>query len=135
MGFGQRNVTATYPASDDRWRALMYGLGQLSRIELLRLRRALQTPGGMVLDGFNYDPVRRLWCPLAVALDVPRIVAKHWPRDVPSNRSAKNLIIEIGREHHGEFSLNPLHGVKGQYFRTDRHADLIKVVDHVLTVT
>lgn len=133
MGASEHLVKALKPRDDDRWRALAYGLGQLSRLELLRLRRALQTPGEVVLDGFNYDPVRRLWCPLAVALDVPRIAAEHRPRRTLSNGSAKSLIVDVGREKHGGFSLNPLHGVSGEYFRNHRHRDLVQVVDWMLT--
>lgn len=133
MSVGQATIEEPYPASDDRWRALLYGVGQLSRPELLRLRRTLDTAGEVVLDSFNYDPARRRWCPLAVALGVPDIAAEHWPHHQLSNRSAKDLIIAIGRERHGgAFSLNPLQGIEGRCFRTSRRSDLVAAVDTVL---
>jgi hypothetical protein len=132
MSTDGHDVTVPNPSDDDRWRALVHGLGQLSRFELLRLRRALRTPRGVILDGFNYEPIQRLWCPLAIALDVPKIAAEEWSGRTLTNRSAKSLIIDVGREKHGGFSLNPMHGVRGEYFRHHRYRDLVRTVDWML---
>jgi len=117
--------------TDGRCRALARGLLQLTPHELTRLYDALiADPDRVVVDTVNYDIHSDSWCPLAVGLGVPEIA--HRRGGVSSNTEAKRLILEVGCEKHGQFSLNPISGVAGNFFRHNRHSDLIALVDYIL---
>lgn len=118
--------------SDKRCQALHFGLLQLSKQQLCKVQAALREPEGMVLDTFNYDAERKLWCPLAVGLGVPEIAAHEFPERTVSNRYAKGMIKSIGRSLHGSFNLNPVSGVSGSFFRSHRASDLRELVDFML---
>jgi hypothetical protein len=118
--------------TDERCRALEYGLNQLSLSELQRLQASLRVPGRIALDEYNYDPSRNLWCPLAVGLGVPAIAAQECAHGQMSNRFAKDMIRRIGRAYHGSFTLNPIKGIPGAFFRENRHVDLKNLVDFVI---
>jgi hypothetical protein len=119
--------------SDDRCRALHFGVSQLSTPELLRLQREIKQPKRIVVDEVNYESRDGLWCPLALGLAVPDVVDRELPGRRLSNRQAKNLIRSIGRERRGgEFSLNPVRRVAGKFFRRRRLSDLSDLVDHML---
>lgn len=109
-------------ANDARWQALRFGLSQLSVSQLRRLLDWLLSGKPIALDTFNYDPERQLWCPLAIGLQVPEIVAGV---GAPStNERAKALIREVGQSNCSGFSLNPFSGVPGAFFRSHRSADI-----------
>src|SRR5580704_11399861 len=103
--------------TDGRCAALARGLAQLSHSELAHLRDVLVTrPEFVVVDTYNYDVDSGAWCPLAVALGVPAY-ARETRTPVPNNTAAKRLILKVGREKHGRFSLNPIKEVAGEFFR------------------
>jgi hypothetical protein len=125
--------------TDARCSALARGLAQLSHAELAHLRDVLVThPESVVVDTYNYDVESDAWCPLAVALGVPAY-ARETRTPVPDNTTAKRLILEVGREKHGRFSLNPIKGIAGDFFRDARHSDLLQLVlyllEHPVTAT
>jgi hypothetical protein len=115
---------ATRYSGDPRWSALRWGLDQLSTHELLRILAHVERGGAMVCDGFNYDEDRQLWCPLAVGLDAPRWAAKFEDPATMTNETAKRLILALGRSIRHDFSLNPMSGIGGHFFRSHREADV-----------
>jgi hypothetical protein len=118
--------------TDARCTALARGLTQLSRSELSHLRDVLvRRPQAVLVDTFNYNVASGAWCPLAVALGVPEFVREKAIL-VPDNAAAKRLILCVGRDKHGGFSLNPIKGIEGDFFRETRHSDLLQLVDYVL---
>lgn len=130
--YGEARISASLDA-DERCRALEHGLNQLSLSELQRLQASLNVPGSVALDEYNYDPDRNLWCPLAVGLGVPAIAAREYTSRSISRRFAKDMIRSIGRTYHGSFTLNPIKGIPGSFFRKDRHTDLKNLVDFVIS--
>jgi hypothetical protein len=108
---------------DLRYQALRKGLSQLEVIHLQRLRSYLLDERAIVCDSFNYDQERELWCPLAIALDVPQLLSRHEVRTM-TNENAKMVISEIGRSQLGKFTLNPMSGIPGNFFRQNRVYDL-----------
>jgi hypothetical protein len=118
--------------TDARCSALARGLAQLSHSELAHLRHVLVTrPESVLVDTYNYDVASGAWCPLAVALGVPAYV-RETRTPVPDNTAAKRLILEVGREKHWTFSLNPIKGIAGDFFRDARHSDLLQLVNYLL---
>ena len=85
----------------------------------------------MCCDTFNYDPARELWCPLAVGLDVPRL-AKLDKTQKRDNAWGKTLITEIGRTTNPGFTLNPVSGIPGAFFRDHRERDIVATCEHIL---
>lgn len=117
---------------DRRWQALQYGLGQLTETQLLRIIRHIASGGRMVCDTFNYDPNMDAWCPLAVGLGVPEAAAALRNRERFTNDSAKVFILKIGRRTCPTFTLNPVSGVPGAFFRDDRVNDIFRLCQHIL---
>jgi len=109
---------------DARWKALQYGLNQLTLDQLRRIMDHISSGGSMVYDSYNYDEERGLWCPLAVGLDVPRWVENCDDPVTMTNERAKHVIVTIGRKWRKDFSLNPLSGISGQFFTRDRAVDV-----------
>jgi hypothetical protein len=115
---------------DPRCRALARGLLQLSQFELAHLLDVLTTtPERIVVDSYNYDPSTGSWCPLAIGLGVPDTAEA---QTVASNEEAKQLILKVGTQRRGRFSLNPVHGISGQFFRDDRHSELAELVKYIV---
>jgi hypothetical protein len=112
--------------------ALSYGLNQLRTDQLIRVLKHLDGGGDMACDSFNYDEGRQLWCPLAIGLDVPRRIEELGidPAKM-TNTLAKSVILDVGRSFRGGFSLNPLSGTPGRFFRSTRQSD-VAVVCRVL---
>ncbi len=121
-----REVARKYE-SDSRWMALWRGLDQLRTDQLIRLLNRLDRGGAIVCDSFNYDEERQLWCPLAVGLDVPRWLEGTGEPVAMTDELAKEIILRIGRRVCKNFSLNPLSGIRGQFFRERRQADVAVV--------
>jgi hypothetical protein len=85
----------------------------------------------IVVDGCNYNPTTRAWCPLAVALEVHR-VAERENRRLSTDAEAKEYILSVGRRFNPEFGLNPMSGIAGTFFTTFRRRDLLRVSREVL---
>jgi hypothetical protein len=130
-GFDTRQLEIhTLLRTDARCRVLAEGLRQLTAAELKRLHQALtHEPDTVVVDSVNFDPVARAWCPLAVGLGVPDVPAA---RQISTNDAGKQLILEVGHAKHGAFSLNPVSGIEGEFFRDTRHSDLTALVEYLL---
>jgi hypothetical protein len=117
--------------NDARCHALTRGLLQLATSELERLEVALaESPDAVVVDSYNFDPATGAWCPLAVGLDVPATAQARG--GILSDAQGKELIVEVGSRKHGRFSLNPMSGISGTFFRDDRHAELHRLVEYLL---
>jgi len=119
--------------SDPRFRAIYRGLDQLFNDELHRLLNHIRADGRLVCDEVNYDADSRSWCPLAVALDVPSYVNDVRLNDGLSDGVAKRLILDVGRRSRPDFSLNPIHGVPGHFFRESRRQDIENVCLQILS--
>ena len=117
--------------SDPRYLALRRGLEQLNRHQLTVLTGHVECGGPMVVDGCNYDPVSDTWCPLAVALEVDRILQDEG-RIVATDQEAKQQIVDIGTRTNPAFGLNPMHGIFGRFFTTSRRSDLLRACRDVL---
>ena len=85
----------------------------------------------MVVDGCNYDPVGGAWCPLAVALEVDRILQDEGTV-VATDQEAKERIVDIGTRTNPAFGLNPMRGIAGSFFTTSRRSDLLQACRDVL---
>jgi len=122
-----RQVARRYEA-DARWAALSHGLNQLRTDQLIRILKHLDAGGEMACDSFNYDEDRQLWCPLAVGLDIPSWIEQSGndPAEM-TDKVAKRIILGIGRRWRMDFSLNPLSGTPGRFFRTTRQSDVAVV--------
>jgi hypothetical protein len=117
--------------TDARCIALAAGLRQLSQEELERLHEALVSdPESVVVDSCNFDVEAGAWCPLAVGLNVPELAAER--DDLVTDADGKRFILEVGRARHGDFSLNPVSGIAGDFYTADRHADLLLLTRHML---
>jgi hypothetical protein len=120
---------------DSRWQAMLRGLDQLSTDELGRLQRACTEPSRFQLmaDGGNYEPISGNWCALAVAVDVPGTLNSHGLN--PKSRvEGKAALLEVGRSVHGTFETNPLSGVRGDAFTSERILDLQLAVRFLLDI-
>ena len=116
---------------DPRYIALRRGLEQLSGPQLTMLAGHVASGNPVVVDGCNYDPVSGAWCPLAVALDVPRVLRRDGV-GVTTDDEAKEHIVRIGARTNPGFGLNPMRGVVGSFFTTSRRRDLLQACRDVL---
>jgi hypothetical protein len=112
-------------SKDLRWQALCFGLEQLTDDQLARVVHHARCGTQLLYDTFNYDPISKLWCPLAVGLDVSNLVALYDDPSRMTNDRAKHFIVEVGQQTTRGFTLNPLSGVPGNVFRTQRRRDLL----------
>ena len=110
--------------NDIRFVAMKRGLNQLKTEHIEKILAHLDSNGRMCVDNFNYDASNDSWCPLAIGIGVPELVEARRITNL-TNETAKPLIQEIGVSKLGKFSLNPLKGIKGDYFRGNRVADLV----------
>ena len=133
MNSSKNNRDSVEELKDDpRCQALCAGLSQLTDQQLRRIIHHVEQGKSMVCDTYNYDVIGDAWCPLAVGLGVPGIVANMIDRPSLTNDSAKIFITAIGRRNCRTFTLNPLSGVPGKYFREDRVADLLRLCRYII---
>lgn len=121
-----------YEQRDDRYQALEYGLLQLRPDDLLRLHEHVSGGGRLVLDEVHYDPDNQLWCPLAVGLDVPRIVREDGidPATISEQR-AKEVICAVGRDAVSGFTLNPIGSRSGTFYTRNRRTDINQLISRL----
>ena len=117
--------------SDPRYLALRKGLEQLNRHQLTLLAGHVQCGSPMVVDGCNYDPASGAWCPLAVALEVDRVLEDEGTV-VATDQEAKERIVAIGIKTNRAFGLNPMRGIVGSFFTSSRRSDLLQACRDVL---
>ncbi len=102
---------------DPRKVGLKNGLRQLTNEEI---QRVLDYKGEMVLDTHNYHEGK--FCPLAVAVDLP-----NKPPDYPwTNDYVVDVLEKMG------FTVFNTRGLKGEFYTTNRKADLITAAKEVL---
>lgn len=116
---------------DPRYLTLRRGLEQLTRHQLMVLTRHLESGNPVVVDGCNYDPSRRTWCPLAVALEVDRVLHDE-DVVIATDEEAKEYIVRVGTRTNPRFGLNPMRGVVGSFFTSSRRNDLLQACVDVL---
>lgn len=116
---------------DPRYMALRKGIEQLNRNQLTVLVGSVESGNPMIVDGCNYDPVSRTWCPLAVALEVERILRDEGIT-ASTDEEAKEHIVRIGTRTNPGFGLNPMSGVVGSFFTRSRRDDLLQACRDVL---
>ena len=119
------------PKDDPRYMALRRGLEQLNLHQLRVLMGHLESGSPIVVDGCNYDPASGTWCPLAVALEVDRLLQDEGMA-VATDEEAKEHIVSIGTRTNPRFGLNPMHGVVGKFFTSSRRGDLLQACQDVL---
>ena len=117
--------------NDPRYVTLRRGLEQLNRHQLTVLARHVESGSRMVVDGCNYDPSSRSWCPLAVALEVDRVLHDEGMA-VATDEEARECIVNIGTRTNPRFGLNPMRGVVGSFFTVSRRNDLLQACVDVL---
>lgn len=100
---------------DARKTGLKNGLRQLTAEQL---RKVLAWPYPMVLDTCNYEDGK--FCPLAVALDIQSMVAD------PTHEKVFDLLVSMG------YKVYNTRGIEGDFYTTNRHADLIEATKEVL---
>lgn len=125
-------VTRTIAHTDLRWKAIYFGLNQLNDEQLSRIISHYHAGKKMCCDTFNYDAERGLWCPLAIGLDVPRLAERELPprRD---NAWGKAFITEVGESSCRGFTLNPVSGIPGVFFRDTREVDIVETCKLLLS--
>jgi hypothetical protein len=126
-----KSIAQTDDLSDLRREAIQFGLNQLTDEQLQRILTHNRAGKAMCCDTFNYDVKRGLWCPLAIGLDVPRL-AKHERPTCRNNSWGKSFITEVGQSSRRGFTLNPISGVPGNFFRNNREADIVKTCKIIL---
>jgi hypothetical protein len=92
---------------DPRKTALKMGLRQLN---VSQLERVLMWEGDMCLDTHNYHEGK--YCPLAIAVGLPYMMVE------PTNEKVFTALEERG------FKINNTKGVEGEFYTTNRLADL-----------
>ena len=118
-------------SDDPRYVALRRGIEQLNRHQLTVLAGCVESESPMVVDGCNYDPVSRTWCPLAVALELDRVLCDQGIT-VATDEEAKGYIVSVGTRTNPRFGLNPMRGIVGSFFTGSRRNDLLQVCKDVL---
>jgi len=100
---------------DPRKTGLKNGLRQLT---IAQIERVIQYPNEMVLDSFNYEDGK--FCPLAVALELDKTIVN------PTHEKVFNKLTELG------YKVYNTRGISGEYYTTDRLADLLQAAREVL---
>lgn len=114
-GWDKSFLTNLYHGPDPRRVGLKNGLRQLN---IKQLRRVIDYPGEMVLDQFNYHEGK--FCPLGVALGLDRTMTE------PSHDKVFWALTHLG------YDVYNTRGIVGQFYTTNRKADLLEVAQEVL---
>jgi hypothetical protein len=129
---GDPRAWVDHNRTDLRWQALLHGLSQLSSFQIGHILNWIDSGRSMAIDEFNYDSDRQLWCPLAVGLGVPNLIVEERLATSLNNERAKSIIREVGAGAVPGFTLNPLRGIPGRFFRQHRIRDLRAICNHLL---
>lgn len=114
-GWNKNLLVDLYHGPDPRRVGLKNGLRQLN---IKQLRRVIDYPGEMVLDQFNYHEGK--FCPLGVALGLDRTMTE------PSHDKVFWALTHLG------YDVYNTRGIVGQFYTTNRKADLLEVAQEVL---
>lgn len=115
---------------DNRYIALKRGLNQLNNNQLKEILYK-ENHKQILCDNYNYDEKLKLWCPLAIGLKVDKKIGLYTTKPV-TNDLAKKIITMEGKKYNICFNLNPLRGIKGDFFSTNRIEDLLKTCEDIL---
>lgn len=116
---------------DQRYLALKRGLNQLNNTQL-KIILDKKNHRKILCDNFNYDEELKLWCPLAIGLEVDKKVEFYTTKPM-TNETAKEIILLEGKKYNNDFTLNPLKGIKGNFFSKNRFEDLMTTCEDILT--
>lgn len=115
---------------DKRYIGLKRGLNQLNVRQIKRIIDFHESGRQILCDNYNYDKENGLWCPLAIGLNVHKSVSLI--NQQLTDEVAKEIIIKEGKKYDPLFSLNPLKGVEGDFFRENRQEDLIVLCKKII---
>lgn len=117
---------------DERFVAIIRGLDQLQCDGLKRILIFQESGRGIVYDGGNFEPATRRWCPLAIGLGLIDEM-NAGTLSVTTDAEAKIAIVREGRRNSPDFHLNPISGIKGQFYSSDRPSDLRYACETILS--
>ena len=123
---------AEWPRPEDpRKTALKKGLAQLRPQELVSLMRDIETGAPLLLDRdehghANYCPETDTFCPLALATVTVDWLVKGWIYPPADEEVARFLVNDMG------FTIYNTRGVAGEFYTTNRRADLLTAAREVL---
>ena len=100
---------------DPRKTGLKDGLRQLTINEL---QRVIDYPGEMIFDEFNYQDGK--FCALAIAVGLDETLLN------PSHETVFNMLVHMG------YKVYNTRGIKGEFYTTNRKADLLEAAKEVL---
>lgn len=100
--------------SDPRKIGLKNGLRQLNTEQL---KKVLNYQQEMVLDTYNYHEGK--FCPLAVGIGLETM-------QNPTHDKVEAELLKLG------YKVNNTRGIEGEFYTTNRHADLIEAANEVL---
>lgn len=100
---------------DPRKIGLKNGLRQLT---IEQLQKVITYPGEMILDEFNYADGK--FCPLAIALGLDKSLKN------PTHEKVFKTLNDMG------YKVNNTQGIKGEFYTTNRKADLLDAANEVL---
>jgi hypothetical protein len=114
----------TASIQEDRRYELFYE--RLHGLTIEQLRRLIDYRDDIVCDTYNYDG--RRFCALAVALDIPKLMAGR----TLTQDTVRAKIVEIASRQIPGFLINPTKGVSGTFYTTNRKEDLLTLARQVL---
>lgn len=94
---------------------LKNGLRQLT---IQQLQRVIEYSKDMVLDSYNYQNGK--FCPLAIALDLDKIVMQ------PTHEKIFSILTNMG------YKVYNTRGIEGTFYTTNRKEDLLQAAKEVL---
>jgi len=124
------NPSISSAARDERFIAILRGLDQLQCGGLRRILTFQESNGEIVYDGGNFDPATRQWCPLAIGLG---LAGRADTELIHSDAEAKIFIVREGRRHVPDFHLNPISGIRGLFYTSERPSDLRIACETILS--
>lgn len=99
---------------DARYRAVY---DRLSKLSIPQLARIIDNIDKVCLDTYNFDPVEKTFCPLAIAHGLDKCL---------SNPTDEIVQEELARHYK---PVNVLKGVPGTFYTTNRRADLLAICE------
>lgn len=98
--------------ADARYRAVW---NRLSKLTETQLQRIIDNIDKVCLDTYNFDPMEKTFCPLAIAHGLDQCL---------SNPTDESVQAELAKHY---TPVNILKGVPGTFYTTNRRADLLAI--------
>ena len=108
---------------DKRYEDMRRRLSLLSSSQLYNILSA--NADEVCHDTFNYDIATQRYCPLAIALEIPKRVKE--ARLIPSQELVSDMLKVYGGEAFGTVK-----GIEGNFYTVDREADLKSLCKEIL---